>query len=110
MFIQVKIKATRKSISSSVPKNTGIGALVIKEALVYSGLLENFEQKKAITNETIKSIVFMPLSTREWSGSLYLGSSDPERYNATYEPDLLNLLASVLKLSISMQVRGSQRL
>ena len=65
VFIQVKIKATRKSISSSVPKNTGIGELVIKEALVYSGLLENFEQKKAITNETIKSIVFMPLSTKK---------------------------------------------
>lgn len=109
VFIQVKIKATRKSISSSVPKNTGIGELVIKEAVVYSGPLENFEQKKAITNETIKSIVFMPLSTREWSGSLYLGSSDPERYNASYEPDLLNLLASVLKLSISMQVRGSSQ-
>ena len=109
VFIQVKIKATRKSISSSVPKNTGIGELVIKEAFVYSGLLENFEQKKAITNETIKSIVFMPLSTKEWSGSLYLGSSDPERYNASYEPDLLNLLASVLKLSISMQVRGSSQ-
>ena len=62
VFIQVKIKATRKSISSSVPKNTGIGELVIKEAFVYSGLLENFEQKKAITNETIKSIVFMPLT------------------------------------------------
>ena len=109
VFIQVKIKATRKSISSSIPINTGIGELVIKKALVYSGLLENFEQKKAITNETIKSIVFMPLSTREWSGALYLGSSDPERYNASYQPDLLNLLASVLKLSISMQVRGSSQ-
>ena len=109
VFIQVKIKATRKSISSSVPKNTGIGELVIKEALVYSGLLGNFEQKKVITNEAIKSIVFVPLNTREWSGFLYLGSSDPERYNASYEPDLLNLLASVLKLSISMQVRGSSQ-
>ena len=107
VFVQVKIKATRKSISSSIPKNTGIGELLIKESHVYSGLLENFEQKKAITNKAIKSIVFCPLNTREWSGSLYLGSSDPERYNASYEPDLLNLLASVLRLSISMQVRGS---
>lgn len=107
VFIQVKIKATKKFTSSSVPKNSGIGELLTKENHVYSGLLGNFEQKKAITNEAIKSVVFCPLNTKEWSGCLYLGSLDPDRYNANYEPDLLNLLASVLKLSISMQVKGS---
>jgi len=107
VFIQVKIKATKKFISSSVPKKSEIGELLTKESDVYSGMLDNFEQKKAITNEAIKSIVFCPLKTKEWSGCLYLGSSDPDRYNASYEPDLLNLLASVLKLSISMQVKGS---
>lgn len=107
VFIQIKIKANKKLILSTVPKRSKIDKLSFKQANVYSGSLTNFNQKQSIVNKSIKSIVFCPLHTKEWSGFLYLGSSNPDRYNASYEPDLLNLLASVLKLSISMQVRGS---
>ena len=105
-FIQVKIMANKKFISSMVPKNCKIDELSFKDSFVYSGSLDDFNQKKAIVNSSIKSIVFCPLHTKEWSGFLYLGSLNPDRYSASYEPDLLNLLASVLKLSISMQLKG----
>ena len=104
-FIHVKIKANKKVFSSLVPKNSKISKLSFKDSLVYCGSLDNFDQKKSIANGAIKSIVFCPLHTKEWSGFIYLGSLNPDRYSASYEPDLLNLLASVLKLSISMQLK-----
>ena len=104
--IQVKITTNKKCLSSMVPKNCKIDKLSFKDSFVYCGSLYDFNQKKAIVNSSIKSIVFCPLHTKKWSGFLYLGSLDPDRYSASYEPDLLNLLASVLKLSISMQLKG----
>ncbi len=106
-FIHVKIKADKRLISSRLPKNSKIDKLSFKSSLIYCGSLDNFNQKKVIGEDAIKSIVFCPLHTNEWSGFFYLGSLNPDRYSSSYEPDLLNLLASVLKLSISMQLRGS---
>ena len=106
-FIHVKIKADKRLISSRLPKNSKIDKLSFKSSLIYCGSLDNFNQKKVIGEDAVKSIVFCPLHTNEWSGFFYLGSLNPDRYSSSYEPDLLNLLASVLKLSISMQLRGS---
>ena len=105
VVIQLKIKSNKINVSSRVPKNTEVKKLPVSASDVYSGLLTNFHKKSAITNGKIGSIVFYPIQDKEWSGFFYLGSFDPSRYSAHTESDLLTLLASVLRLSISLQVK-----
>ncbi len=107
VVIQVKIKANKRIICSKTPKNVKVGKLPMSTSNVYSGLLLNFHKKNSIINDDISSIVFYPIQDRDWSGYFYLGSFDSNRYSAHTESDLLTLLASVLKLSISMHFKGS---
>ena len=107
VIINVKKKDNNEVFSSVVPKNNEpimISGTVFKP---YYGQLKNFKRKSVILSENIGSIVFYPFKDREWSGFFYLGSADPLRYNSGSDSGLLSLLGSVLKLSITMQIKGS---
>ena len=107
VVINVKKKGNNEVSLSMLPKNIEPIKISGTAFKPYYGQLKNFNRKSAILSEKIGSIVFYPFKDKEWSGFFYLGSADPLRYSSSSDTGLLSLLGSVLKLSITMQIKGS---